>query len=52
MSNESINYVRLRWNAYTENWYWTAVAHNGESIADGAEGIRLNYGDVEVRVVE
>lgn len=21
-----------------DNWYWRAVAHNGKTIADGAEG--------------
>lgn len=57
---EGIAFVRLNQDKAGE-WRWRAVAHNGEPIADSAEGyrskesalegIRLNYGDVDVRVV-
>lgn len=60
MSNDNINYVRLH-HSVTGEWYWRAVGHNGRVVAqhggyndedNAREGIRLNYGDVEVRVVE
>lgn len=54
----SVAFVLLKQDKAGE-WRWTAIAHNGEPIADSAEGytrregavegVRLNYGEVEIR---